>query len=56
MNTKCNFTSGSTIFGKIKTIFSAGGRILVDFPIHIDTISMGLPIVHVKGSQVELPK
>ena len=27
--------------------------ILMDFPIHIDTISMGLPIVHFKGSQVE---
>ena len=28
-------------------------RILMDFPIHIDTISMGLPIVYFKGSQVE---
>ena len=27
--------------------------ILMDFPIHIDTISMGLPIVHFKASQVE---
>ena len=25
----------------------------MDFPIHIDTISMGLPIVSLKGSQVE---
>ena len=25
----------------------------MDFPIHIDTISMGLPIVYFKGSQVE---
>ena len=28
-------------------------RILMDFPIHIDTISMGLSIVYFKGSQVE---
>ena len=27
--------------------------ILMDFPIHMDTISMGLPIVYFKGSQVE---
>ena len=27
--------------------------ILVDFPIHIDTISMTLPIVYLKGSQIE---
>ena len=27
--------------------------ILVDFTIHIDTISMGLPIVYFKGSQLE---
>ena len=26
---------------------------LVDFPIHIDTIGIGLPIVYFKGSQVE---
>ena len=26
---------------------------MMDFPIHIDTISMGLPIVYFKGSQVE---
>ena len=25
----------------------------MDFPIHSDTLSMGLPIVHFKGSQVE---
>ena len=25
----------------------------MDFPIHIDTISMELPIVYFKGSQVE---
>ena len=25
----------------------------MDFPIHIDTISMGLPIVYFKGSQVD---
>ena len=24
---------------------------LMDFPIHIDTISMGLPILYLKGSQ-----
>ena len=29
-------------------------HILMDFPIHIDTISMGLSIVYFKGSQVEL--
>ena len=29
---------------------------LMDFPIHIDTISMGLPIVYFKGSQVEFSK
>ena len=28
----------------------------MDFPIHIDTISMVLPIVHFKGSQVEFSK
>ena len=26
--------------------------ILMDFPIHIDTISIGLPILYVKGSQI----
>ena len=26
----------------------------MDFPIHIDTISMGLPMVYFKGSKVEL--
>ena len=30
--------------------------ILVDLPIHINTKSMGLPIVHFKGSQVEFSK
>ena len=30
--------------------------ILMDFPIHIDTISMGLPIVQFKGSHVEFSK
>ena len=30
--------------------------ILMDLPIHIDTISMGLPIVFFKGSQVEFSK
>ena len=30
--------------------------ILIEFPIHIDTISMGLPIVYFKGSQVEFSK
>ena len=28
--------------------------ILMDFPLHIDTISMDLSILHFKGSQVEL--
>ena len=28
----------------------------MDFPIHIDIISMGLPIVYFKGSQVEVSK
>ena len=28
--------------------------ILVDFPIHIDTISIGFSILHFKGSQVEV--
>ena len=27
--------------------------ILMDFPIHIDTISLGLPILYFKGSQVK---
>ena len=27
--------------------------ILMDFPIHIDTVSMSLPIVYNKGTQVE---
>ena len=30
--------------------------ILKDFPIHIDTISMGLSIVYFKGSQVKFSK
>ena len=30
--------------------------ILMDFPIHIDTISMGLPIVYFKGSRVDVSK
>ena len=30
--------------------------ILMDFPIPIDTLSMGLPIVYFKGSQVEFSK
>ena len=30
--------------------------ILIDFPIPIDTVSMGLSIVHFKGSQVEFSK
>ena len=28
----------------------------MDFPIHMDTITMGLPILHFKGSQVEFSK
>ena len=28
----------------------------MDFPIHVDTISMGLPIRHFKGSKVEFSK
>ena len=28
----------------------------MDFPIHIDTISMGLPILYLKGSKVEISK
>ena len=27
--------------------------ILMEFPIHIDTVSMGLPILYFKGSQVD---
>ena len=30
--------------------------ILVDFTIHIDSISMGLPIAYFKWSQVDFPK
>ena len=30
--------------------------ILFDFPIHMDTISLGLPIVYVKGSHVKFSK
>ena len=30
--------------------------ILMNFPIHINTISMGLPIVHFEGSQVDFSK
>ena len=29
--------------------------LLVDYPMHIDTISMDLSILHFKGSQVESP-
>ena len=29
---------------------------LMDFPIHIDAISMGLPILYFKGLQVEVSK
>ena len=39
-----------------KAILSLTLYILMDFSIHIDTISMGLPIVHLKGSQVEISK
>ena len=28
----------------------------MDFPIHVDTVSMGLPIMFLKGSQVEFSK
>ena len=28
----------------------------MDFPIHIDTISMGVPIIYFKGSQVDFSK
>ena len=30
--------------------------ILMDLPIHTDTLSMGLPLVYFKGSQVEVSK
>ena len=30
--------------------------ILMDFPIHIDTLGMGLPILYFKGSQVDVSK
>ena len=30
--------------------------ILMDFPIHVDTISMDLSILYLKGSQVEFSK
>ena len=43
------------IFQNLTTI-SLTLYILMDFPIHIDTIGMGLPIVYLKGSQVELFK
>ena len=33
-----------------------GDPFLMDFPIHIDTISMGLPIVYFKGSHIEFSK
>ena len=41
---------------KEKEVISLTLCILMDFPIHIDTISMGLPIVRFKGSQVEFSK
>ena len=37
-------------------IFSITLCILMDFPIHIVTICMGLPIVYFKGVQVEFSK
>ena len=30
--------------------------ILMVFPVHIDTISMGVPIVYLKGSKLEFSK
>ena len=30
--------------------------IWMDFPIHVNTVSMGFPILHFKGSQVKVSK
>ena len=38
------------------TISSLTLCVLMDFPIQIDTISMGLPIMYFKGSQIEFSK
>ena len=32
------------------------GCILMEIPIHIDTVSIGLPIMYLKGSEVENSK
>ena len=45
----CKVMVTNTTYNVIKCI-------LMDFPIRIDTVSMGLPIVHFKSSRVEFPK
>ena len=48
-NKKYNFLLHTLIWGPVRPF-------LMDFPIHFDTITMGLPIVYFKGSQVEFSK
>ena len=48
-----NLTSLFIITHEVMKVLLTSSCILMDFPIHIDTISMGLPIVHLKGSEVE---
>ena len=45
-----NLSSAAVVIGalRVNTLY------LMDFPIHIDTISMGMPIVYFKGSYVKL--
>ena len=48
-------------FNKFEFVYKIGVSyitlcIMMDFPIHIDTISMRLPFMYFKGSQVEFSK
>ena len=45
-----------SVFFGIKLLFFLTLYLLMDLPIHIDILSMGQPIVYVKGSQVGFSK
>ena len=44
------------ILSHVTAVFNPLYSVLMDFPIHIDIISMELPIVYVKGSHVEFSR
>ena len=52
---KCNRMSSAPLYRRANQLLLIL-CILMDFSIYIDTISMGLPIVYLKGSQVEISK